>query len=103
VYETAENAIDAEDLIDELILDGCKILVIVSDWLMPGIKGDEFLIRIHKKYPQIVTILLTGHADDDAIKNAMIDANLFKCLAKPWTGKELIQTIKEGLGINYKL
>jgi CheY-like chemotaxis protein len=97
IYETAESAIDAEELIDELVVEGCKILVIVSDWLMPGIKGDEFLIRIHKKYPQIVKILLTGHASDDAIKKAIIDANLHKCLAKPWSSEELIQTIKDGL------
>jgi DNA-binding NtrC family response regulator len=96
-YETAENAIDAEELIDEMVEEGCKILVIVSDWLMPGIKGDEFLIKIHKKYPQIVKIMLSGHASEDAIEKAFKEANLHKCLSKPWSGEELIQTIKEGL------
>jgi len=96
-YETAESAIDAEELIDELVLDGCKILIIVSDWLMPGIKGDEFLIKIHKKYPQIVKIMLTGHASDEAIEKVIKEANLYQCLAKPWSGDELIQTIRNGL------
>jgi len=96
-YEVAENAIDAEELIDELVFDGCNILIIVSDWLMPGIKGDEFLIKIHKKYPQIVKIMLTGHASEEAIEKAVVEAHLLKCLAKPWSDEELIQTIKEGL------
>lgn len=97
IYETAENANDAEDLIDELIDDGCKILVIVSDWLMPGIKGDEFLIKIHKKHPKIVKIMLSGHVSSDAVINAEKEANLHKCLSKPWSGEELVSTIKEGL------
>jgi len=96
-YETAENAVDAEELIDEMVEEGCKILVIVSDWLMPGVKGDEFLIRIHKKYPQIVKIMLSGHVSVEAIEKAQREANLHKCLSKPWSGEELIQTIKQGL------
>ena len=66
LYEVAENAADAMEIIDELSEDGMDaiVIVIVSDWLMPGMKGDEFLIRIHEKYPNIVTVLLdTPHAD----------------------------------------
>jgi DNA-binding NtrC family response regulator len=98
-YETAENAVDAEEIIDELIENDCKIVVIVSDWLMPGTKGDEFLVKIHKKYPQIVKIMLTGHASPDAIERAVNEAHLHKCLTKPWSEQELIQTVKEGLEI----
>ena len=35
---------------------------------MPGIKGDEFLIRVHQKYPKIVKVMLTGQADEVAIE-----------------------------------
>ena len=97
VYETAENASDAEELIEEMIEDGCQILVIVSDWLMPGVKGDEFLIKIHKKHPQIVKIMLSGHVSQEAITRAVNEANLHKCLSKPWSNEDLIETIKEGL------
>lgn len=97
IYETAENATDAEELIDELVIDGCKILIIVSDWLMPGVKGDEFLIKIHKKYPQIVKIMLTGHVAEEAVDKAIKEANLHKCITKPWSGDELMDAIKDGL------
>lgn len=97
LYETAENAADAEELIDELINDDCNVLVIVSDWLMPGIKGDEFLVKIHNKHPQILKIMLTGHASEEAVKRAVEEANLHKCLSKPWTEQELIETIRQGL------
>lgn len=96
-YETAENADDAMELIDELVDEGASILIIVSDWLMPGIKGDEFLINVHKKHPGIVKVMLTGQADHDAIQRAYKYANLLKCITKPWSEEELIETIKIGI------
>jgi DNA-binding NtrC family response regulator len=96
-YETAENATEALEVIDELMVDNIKIVIIVSDWLMPGIKGDEFLIQVHKKFPGIVKIMLTGQADSEAIERSKKEANLFKCIAKPWTEAELIDTINSGL------
>ncbi|HOD53086.1 MAG TPA: response regulator [Candidatus Cloacimonadota bacterium] len=98
VYETAENASDALDFIDELVGDGVRILIIVSDWLMPGIKGDDFLILVHEKYPEIIKVLLTGQADEQAIQRAYEKANLLKCLHKPWHEKELVEVIQAGLG-----
>ena len=96
-YEIAENADDAFEIIDELKLDGKVIVIIVSDWLMPGIKGDEFLEIVHKKYPDIVKIMLTGQADLEAIENAKKNANLFKCIYKPWSEEELVETVREGV------
>lgn len=92
-YESAENAEDALELIEELVQDGLNILMIVSDWLMPGIKGDEFLIMVHHKYPKIINIMLTGQADCQAVEKAQQEANLLKCISKPWNEKELVETI----------
>ncbi|MDY6940882.1 MAG: response regulator [Cyanobacteriota bacterium] len=96
-YEFAECADEALEIIEELNEDDVDILVIVSDWLMPGLKGDEFLIRVHEKFPQIVKVLLSGQADEDAIERAKDRANLHACLHKPWKGEELIATIRAGL------
>lgn len=97
IYETAENAEEGLEVIEELIEEGAEVLIIVSDWLMPGIKGDEFLIEVHKKFPKIVKVMLTGQASEDAIKNAKENANLHACLSKPWSEDELIETIQAGL------
>ena len=64
---------------------------------MPGVKGDEFLIQIHQKYPQTVKILLSGHVDPKAIRRMEIDANLDRCLAKPWDKNELLELIEEAV------
>jgi CheY-like chemotaxis protein len=97
LYEMAENADDALEIIEELQEDNVGMIVIISDWLMPGMKGDEFLINVHEKYPNIIKVLLTGQADDEAVNRAKQLANLHSCLHKPWDGKELIKTIESSL------
>jgi CheY-like chemotaxis protein len=96
-FEFAESADEGLEVIQDMVDEGLDILIVVSDWLMPGMKGDEFLINVHKKFPQIVKVLLTGQADSDAIERAKNQANLHKCLAKPWDEKELIDALKSGL------
>ena len=97
MYEFAESANEAMEVIEEVEEDGIKVMVVVSDWLMPGMKGDEFLINLHQKFPHIVKVLLTGQADKSAIQRAKDQANLHKCLAKPWTESDLVYTINSGL------
>ena len=98
IYETAENAEEGLEVIEELVEDGTEVLIIVSDWLMPGIKGDEFLVEVHKRFPGIVKVMLTGQAQQEAINNAKDNAELHACLYKPWSEDDLINTIKSGLG-----
>jgi CheY-like chemotaxis protein len=97
VYEFAESADEAFEIIEELIDEEVEILLIVSDWLMPKMKGDELLIQIHEKFPRIVKVMLTGQADDEAIERAKREANLYRCLHKPWTEETLIETIESGM------
>ena len=95
-YELAESGDEALEVI-EAFPEEDQVIVVVSDWLMPGIKGDELLIKIHQKHPKIVKVMLTGQADTAALQRAFKHANLYCCLYKPWKGEELIETIKSGL------
>ncbi|NJN30968.1 MAG: response regulator [Synechococcales cyanobacterium RM1_1_8] len=97
VYEVAENAKEAWWVIEDLCESNVRVLVIVSDWLMPDIRGDEFLIQIHQRFPKIVTIMLTGQADAEAIARAKSEANLQACLRKPWREEELIDLVESAL------
>jgi CheY-like chemotaxis protein len=100
IYEGAEDAEEALYIISEIYDKKSHVMVIISDWLMPGIKGDELLLRIHKEYPNVIKIMLTGQADEVAIDRAKKQANLHCCLSKPWLESDLLETIKSGL---YKL
>ena len=95
--EIAESVEEAWEVIEELHEDEIRVLVIISDWLMPDVKGDEFLIDLHQRFPDVVTILLTGQADREAIERTQNYANLHAYLAKPWDEQTLIQVIQSGL------
>ena len=99
LYETAQNVDEAWEVIEELVADGVRILTIVSDWLMPGTRGDEFLIAVHRRFPQVVTVLLTGQADDEAIDRARREASLHAHIAKPWSEQELVAAVAAGLPV----
>ncbi len=96
-YEGAEDAEEALDVINDLNEEGISVILIISDWLMPGLRGDELLIQIHKNYPKVIKIMLTGQADKVAIDRAQKQANLHSCLSKPWLESDLLETIKSGL------
>ncbi|WP_346853972.1 response regulator [uncultured Draconibacterium sp.] len=97
IYESAENAEEGMEVIKELSEENIDVLVIVSDWLMPGKKGDEFLIDVHHKFPKIVKVMLTGQADESAIQNAIENAKLHAYISKPWNSDDLEKVIRTGL------
>ena len=95
--DVAESAEEALELLDELADQGHRLLVIVSDWLMPGMKGDEFLVEAHRRFPTVVKIMLSGQAEQAAVDRAKKEAGLHEFLAKPWNAAELVETINQGL------
>lgn len=95
IYEMAESAEEGLEILDEYELDSESIVLVVSDWLMPGMKGDAFLIEVHKRLPQIKKVLLTGQADDKAIDNAKANADLHRYLSKPWNAQDIFTILKE--------
>jgi CheY-like chemotaxis protein len=98
VLEAAESAEEAWEVIWDLEAEGIQLSFILSDWLMPDVKGDEFLIKVYNSYPEITTVMLTGQADQKAIDNAIENANLRVCLNKPWDEFELMQLIESSVG-----
>jgi CheY-like chemotaxis protein len=96
-YEIAENADEAWEVIEDLVGGGVTILLIVSDWLMPGIRGDEFLVQVHHRHPEIVTFMLTGQADQEAINRAKLEGGMRACILKPWREAELIGEISAAM------
>lgn len=95
--ETAENGEDALDLYDELAEDEIDVPVIISDYIMPGMKGDELLQRIHTLAPKMLKILLTGQANTEGVTNAVNYANLYRYMAKPWEQEDIVLTVSEAI------
>ncbi len=58
--EVAQDAAEALEILATLTEQGVPIPVVISDHIMPGMKGDELLVRVHEQLPDTRTILLTG-------------------------------------------
>jgi signal transduction histidine kinase len=95
--ETSDSGEDALEYFEELIAEGKQIPVIISDYIMPGMKGDELLKRIHELSPGSLKILLTGQASIEGISNAINNAQLYRYIAKPWDKDDLVLTVKEAI------
>jgi CheY-like chemotaxis protein len=93
IYERAMDAQSALEIVGELALEDIEVIFIISDWLMPGMKGDEFIEIIKERYPGIKTILITGLADEEAIERVKKVASVLAVFKKPWNSKVLIETI----------
>lgn len=97
LIETSTTAEEALVIYDELVENGYEVPVVISDYLMPTMRGDEFLIKIHERNPNILKILLTGHANIEGITNAINNANLYRFIPKPWDRDDLILTVREAI------
>ena len=73
------------------------VALVISDQIMPGMKGNELLSQIHTQYPTIMKIMLTGQTDAQAVLNAVNNANLYRYITKPWDETDLILTVQEAL------
>jgi two-component system, chemotaxis family, chemotaxis protein CheY len=93
--ETADSAESALGLIDEIHESGDVIELIISDQVMPNMKGDKFLEEIHKKLPESIKILLTGQAGLDSAIRAINHGGLSRYVEKPWNIESLSKDISE--------
>jgi len=72
-------AVGAEEALREL--ERAPVDVIVSDMRMPGMDGAQLLARVRDEYPRTARLVLSGHADKDAVLRVLPVAHQY--LSKP--------------------
>ncbi len=96
--EVAESGDEALEIIEELLEDlGEPPYLVISDMIMPQMKGDELLSKIREKCPKTLSILLTGQAEKLDIINAVNTAGLYRYIPKPWEAEDLNMTVREAM------
>ena len=60
------------------------LALIVSDYLMPGILGSDFLIKAHEINPRSKKMMLTGQAEVENVLKVLHHMELFRYVGKPW-------------------
>lgn len=67
--------------------------MVISDHLMPNMTGLEFLKIVRDRYPDMMRLMLTGHADMQTAIDAINQGNIYRFLTKPWDDTELKVTL----------
>lgn len=80
------------------ILSRQPIDLILSDWEMPGLSGEELLqwVRADEKLAHIPFVMITSLGGKEHIMRA-VQAGVSDYLGKPFTGEELMQKVNKAL------
>ena len=83
-----EKPIDALNILQEQVIH-----LVIADFMMPKMNGADFLREVKKRYPKIIRIMLTGHADTQAVMVAIKEGAVYKFILKPWNNDDLRVTV----------
>ena len=71
--------------------------VIISDMRMPDMDGGQLLSQVQKKYPKMVRIILSGHADRELTMKSVTSAHQY--LSKPCEKKTLVSAVNRACSL----
>ena len=81
------------------ILDREEIALVISDQVMPGMSGVEFLEKVIERNPRAIRIMLTGYADMSSLILAINEGRIYRYIPKPWEPDDLRISVKRGLEV----
>ncbi|HEY8352597.1 MAG TPA: response regulator, partial [Sphingomonadales bacterium] len=88
----ASSGEQALDIVDER---GEEIDVLISDVVMPNMDGPSLVKAIQERHRNLKIIFISGYAEDAFRKN--LGPTEFSFLPKPFSLKQLAETVKEVL------
>ena len=97
LIEIAEDGADALEVVKELLADGREVPVVISDYVMPQMRGDELLRHIQIISQKTLKIMLTGQANIEGVTNAVNEADLYRFISKPWNNSQLVQIVEKAV------
>ena len=81
------------------ILDREEIALVLSDQVMPGMSGVEFLEKVIERNPRAIRMMLTGYADMPALIRAINEGRIYRYIPKPWEPDDLRIAVKRALEV----
>jgi len=75
--------------------------VIISDMRMPDMDGGQLLGQVQKKYPKMVRIVLSGHADRELAMKSVMSAHQY--LAKPCEKGLLVSAVNRACSLRDRM
>lgn len=95
--EKALSGDEAIQIVNNCLNNNRLVSVVITDYIMPSMKGDELLEEINKIDSSIKKIMITNPSSTDGIIRAINKANIYRYISKPWDAKDLMLTILEAI------
>ena len=73
------------------------IHLVVSDMMMPGMRGGELAVRLSKLRPKTAFLLMSGYTGPDMLRRNGADGNTLAFLEKPFTSASLLAAVRKAL------
>jgi two-component system, cell cycle sensor histidine kinase and response regulator CckA len=70
-----------------------KIDLVVTDVVMPGMNGRQFVEAFHDHRPGVRVVYMSGYTDDDIIRRGLLESSV-AFLQKPFTAKTLARQVR---------
>ncbi len=93
VIANAENGAEALALMEDLLPH-----VVVTDLIMPGMNGLEFVSAVRASYPQVPVILITGQGSE-ALAIEALERGAASYVPKGQLADKLLHTVKQVLAV----
>lgn len=77
--------------------------VLVTDVIMPQIRGIELAKRVAELHPDICVIFMSGYSEDALLDNRLLSQQNITLIQKPFDPEDLAQKIRESLGDKSKV
>ena len=75
------------------IMEKKPVELIMTDFMMPGMNGSELLREVRERWPNTIRIMLTGHANTDAVMGSIKEGAVYRFILKPWNDNDIRLTI----------
>ncbi len=91
-----ETAISGEVAV-KMVEENGPYAVVVSDYVMPGMNGIEFLSQVKLTNPATIRMMLTGSGDMTTAIKAVNEGSIYKFHPKPCPAETLGEAIQSGI------
>jgi two-component system cell cycle sensor histidine kinase/response regulator CckA len=91
-YTVLEAASGVEAL--QIMEESGSVDLVVSDVVMPEMDGPTLLRELRKRHPTLKVVFVSGYAED-AFKKNLPEGEDFNFLPKPFSLKQLVETVKQ--------
>lgn len=69
--------------------------LVVTDWVMPGMMGEELVARLRERHPTLPTVVITSYYDSELLGKDKLPPD--KVVKKPFKNEDLLQAVERNL------